>query len=76
MADSVSKGIPLMPPSFPTEISQHGFFSLNELREMCGVDKVAQLHETIIPLNCPNCGAVVRTRECEYCGTVFHSDRR
>ena len=24
-----------------------------------------------IPINCPNCGAPVRTTTCEYCGTRF-----
>jgi hypothetical protein len=28
-------------------------------------------HGLLSPLNCPNCGAPVRGRECEYCGTVF-----
>ena len=24
------------------------------------------------PTNCPNCGAIVRGIQCEYCGTRFH----
>lgn len=24
-------------------------------------------------LNCPNCGAVITGKKCEYCGTVFDS---
>jgi len=26
--------------------------------------------------NCPNCGAVITSSQCEYCGTIFELDER
>lgn len=26
--------------------------------------------------NCPNCGAVITSSQCEYCGTIFELDKR
>lgn len=35
------------------------------------VPAYSQANAPLAPQKCPNCGAPVRGRECEYCGTVF-----
>lgn len=37
-------------------------------------DTIVHDAASFTPRNCPNCGAPVRSGECEYCGTVFTSN--
>ena len=34
------------------------------------IDSKLELHDYGVT-NCPNCGAIIRSSECEYCGTNF-----
>lgn len=50
-------------------------FSMNSMREMLDIEKVA--NDNIIepkhyPTNCVNCGAVLHGNQCEYCGTEYN----
>lgn len=46
-------------------------FSIHELREKAGYDKVDDSKKEKKICNCPNCGAPITNYICEYCGTIL-----